>query len=225
MTIYQSLGRDVVNTFGDAYYAPLNDTLGGVAGYTFTPISKISLGTPAAPVTNYIVTSTAISDGSTTALTLAHTTLDVPRNITASAQATSSSDAILNIVGKDLYGNTITESLTLNNDTVVQTAQAFKTITSITPAGGTGKGATALIIGTGSKLGLPVKLNKRSDLMQAWLGDVLDGGGVTVVTGSVSANADDRGTIAFTTSLDGVLEAVVYMSVDPSSTLKMVGVA
>lgn len=224
MALYQSLGRLVTLMFGDAYYAPLNDNLGTVSGYPVTPISKISLGSPAAADTNYIVESVAISDGSTTALTLAHSTLDVPRNIQAVAAATSSSDAILNIVGTDLYGNTITESLTLNNDTAVQTAQAFKTVTSITPAGGAGKGATDLIIGTGNKLGLPVKLNKRSDLMQAWHGSTLDGGGLTVVVGSTSANADDRGTIEFTNALDGS-EIVVYMSVDTSSKLTMVGVA
>lgn len=99
MALYQSLGRLVTLMFGDAYYAPLNDNLGTVSGYPVTPISKISLGSPAAADTNYIVESVAISDGSTTALTLAHSTLDVPRNIQAVAAATSSSDAILNIVG------------------------------------------------------------------------------------------------------------------------------
>ena len=208
--------------FGDAYYAPLNDTFDRVAGYPITPIVQISLGTPAAADTTFIFESANIADGSTTALTLAHTTLDVPRNIQAVAQAASSSDAVLNIVGTDLYGNTITESLTLNNNTVVQTAQAFKTVTSITPAGGAGKGATALIIGTGNKLGLPVKLNKRSDLLQAWHGSTLDGGGLTVVVGSTSTNADDRGTIAFSNALGGS-EIVVWMKVDPTSTLTMVG--
>lgn len=222
MALYQSLGRLVTLMFGDAYYAPLNDTLDRVAGYPVTPVSQISLGTPAAADTNFIFESANIADGSTTALTLANTTLDVPRNIQAVAQAASSSDAVLNIVGTDLYGNTITESLTLNNDTVVQTAQAFKTVTSITPAGGSGKGATALTIGTGNKLGLPVKLNKRSDLLQAWHGSTLDGGGLTVVVGSTSANADDRGTIEFTNALDGS-EIVVWMKVDPTSTLTMVG--
>lgn len=224
MALYQSIGRLVTLMFGDAYYAPLNDDYGQTAGYPVTPISQISLGSPVAADTNYIVELVAIADGSTTALTLAHSTLDVPRNIQAVAAAASSSDAVLNIVGTDLYGNTLTESLTLNNDTVVQTAQAFKTVTSITPAGGAGKGGTDVIIGTGNKLGLPVKLNKRTDLMQAWHGSTLDGGGLTVVIGSTSANADDRGTIAFTNALDGS-EIIVWMKVDASSKLNMVGVA
>lgn len=223
MALYQSIGRAATLMFGDAYYAPLNDTMGSVAGYQINPPARISLGVPAAPVTNYIVTSTSVADGSTTALTLANTVLDVPRNIQASAQAASSSDAVLDIVGKDAYGNTITESLTLNNNTVVQTNQAFKSVTSITPQGGAGKGATALIIGTGAKLGLPVKLNSRPDLMQAWLGSTLDGGGLTVVTGSASAGADKRGTITFTTALDGATEVVVWMYVDTSTVAKMVG--
>ena len=222
MALYQSMGRLVTLMFGDAYYARLNDTFDEVAGYPVTPISKISLGSPAAADTNYIFESANIADASTTALTLAHTTLDVTRNIQAVAQAASSSDAVLNIIGTDVYGNTITESLTLNNDTVVQTAQAFKTVTSITPNGGSGKGGTAVLIGTGNKLGLPVKLNNRSDLMQAWHGSTLDGGGLTVVVGSTSAGADDRGTIEFTNALDGS-EIVIYMSVDASTTAKMVG--
>jgi hypothetical protein len=222
MALYQSLGRLVTLMFGDAYYAPLNDSLYGVAGYPVTPISKISLGSPAVASADYLVTTVNVADASTTALTLAHTTLDVPRNISAVAQAASSSDAVLNIVGTDIYGNVITESLTLNNATAVQTAQAFKTVTSITPAGGAGKGATALTVGTGNKLGLPVKLNARPDLLQAWHGSTLDGGGLTVVVGSTSANADDRGTIAFTNALDGS-EIVVYMAVDASTTAKMVG--
>jgi hypothetical protein len=217
MAIYQSLGRLVTLMFGDAYYAPLNDSLGTTAGYTVTPISKISLGTPVLGTANSIVTSTTVSG--TTAFTIAGQP-DVARNITAVGGV--GADAVLNIVGKDIYGATITESVTLNGATPVVTAQAFKTITSVTPASGSGSTVT---VGTGTKLGLPVKLNKRSDLMQAWLGTVQDGGGLTVVVGSTSAGADDRGTIAFSTALNGSLEVVVYMSVDTTSTLNMVGVA
>jgi hypothetical protein len=218
MATYQSIGRLVTLMFGDAYYAPLNDSLGTVAGYSVNPISQISLGTPAAPVVDYITVSTTVSG--TTAFTLAHTSLDVPRSVTAVGAA--GANAVLNIVGADAYGNAVTESVTLNGATAVETAQAFKTITSVTPASGSGSSVT---VGTGSKLGLPVKLNKRSDLMQGWLGAVQDGGGMTVVVGSTSAGADDRGTVKFTTALNGTLEPVVWMKVDATSRLNMVGIA
>jgi hypothetical protein len=222
MAVYQSLGRLVTLMFGDAYYPQLNDNLDRHAGYPVTQISKISLGSPAAADTNYIVESSTITDAATTALTLAHTTLAVPRSITAVGAA--GSDAILNIVGTDVYGNVLTESLTLDGVTAQETAQAFKTITSITPDGGAGLGGTEVIVGMGNKLGLPVKLTARHNLLHAFLGAVEDGGGTTVVVGSTDAGADDRGTIAFTSSLDGT-EVVVYMVVDTTSKLNMVGVA
>jgi len=218
MALYQSIGRLVTLMFGDAYYAPLNDSLGTTAGYSVNPISQISLGAPSAPSANFIVTSTTVSG--TTAFTIANATLDVPRSVKAVGGV--GADAVLNIVGADVYGNVLTESVTLNGATAVETAQAFKTITSVTPASGSGSTVT---VGTGSKLGLPVKLNKRSDLMQGWLGAVQDGGGMTVVVGSTSANADDRGTVAFTTALNGTLEPVVWMKVDATSKLNMVGIA
>lgn len=216
MALYQSLGRLVTLMFGDAYYAPLNDTFDSVAGYPVTPISKISLGTPVAASANYISTSSTISG--TTALTLAHTALDVPRNVTAVGGA--GANAVLVIVGTDAYGVAITETLTLNGVTSQVGVKAFKTITSVTPSSGSGSSVT---VGIGSKLGLPVKLNARPDLMQAWLGTAQDGGGLTVVVGSTSASADPRGTVAFTTALDGSTEAVVYIAVDSTTTLKMVG--
>jgi len=221
MALFQSLGRLVTLMFGDAYYAPINDNKDGVAGYPVNLISKISLGSPVVADVNYIAESQAIVDAAVTALTLAHTTLDVPRNITATGA--SGADAILNVIGTDVYGNVITETITLNGTATIQGAKAFKTITSITPAGGTGLGATDVTVGTGSKLGLPVKLNARPDLLQAWFGAVLDGGGLTVVIGSTSADADKRGTIAFTSALDGS-EVIVWMAVDASTNAKMVGV-
>jgi hypothetical protein len=220
--LYQSLGRLVTLMFGDAYYPQVNDAHDGVAGYPVTPISKISLGSPAVANVNYIAASQAIVDAATTALTLtATTTLAVPRNITATGA--TGADAILNIVGTDVYGKALTETLTLNGTATIQGVKAFKTVTSITPNGGVGLGATDVTVGTGSKLGLPVKLNARPDLMQAWFGLVLDGGGLTVVIGSTSASADPRGTIAFTSALDGS-EVIVWMAVDASTNAKMVGV-
>jgi hypothetical protein len=219
--LHQSLGRLVTLMFGDAYYAPVNDAHDGVAGYPVTPISKISLGSPVVADVNYIAESQIIADGAVAALTLVNTTLDVPRNITATGAL--GDDAILNVVGTDVYGNAITETITLNGTATIQGVKAFKTVTSVTPAGGAGLGAAAVTVGTGSKLGLPVKLNARPDLLQAWFGDVLDGGGSTVVIGSTSAGADKRGTIAFTSALDGS-EVIVWMAVDASTNAKMVGV-
>jgi len=221
MALFQSLGRLVTLMFGDAYYAPINDNKDGVAGYPVNLISKISLGSPVVADVNYIAESQAIVDAAVTALTLAHTTLDVPRNITATGA--TGADAVLNVIGTDVYGNVITETITLNGTATIQGVKAFKTITSITPAGGSDLGATDLTVGTGSKLGLPVKLNARPDLLQAWLGLVLDGGGLTVVVGSTSADADKRGTIAFTSALDGS-EVIVWMAVDASTNANMVGV-
>jgi len=221
MALFQSIGRLVTLMFGDAYYAPVNDSKDGVAGYPVNLISKISLGSPAVASANFIATTQAIVDAAVTPLTLANTTLAVPRNITATGA--SGADAILDIVGTDVYGNVITETITLIGTATIQGVKAFKTVTSITPEGGSGLGATAVTIGMGSKLGLPVKLNARPDLMQAWFGAVLDGGGLTVVIGSTSADADKRGTIAFTSALDGS-EVIVWMAVDASTNAKMVGV-
>lgn len=203
--------------FGDAFYPPLNGGFDNHAGYPVTPVSKITLGSPAAVNAAFISASSTISG--TTPLILAATTLDVPRSVTAVGAA--GANAVLVIVGTDVYGNAITETLTLNGTTSQETAQAFKTITSVTPSSGSG---TSVTVGSGGKLGLPAKLNKRPDLLQAWLGNTLDGGGLTVVLGSVSAGEDDRGTVKFVTALSGV-EVVVWMAVDASTNLSMVGVA
>lgn len=137
------------------------------------------VGSPAAAADNYVVTQTDMKVG---AYTLAHTTLDAARNVTVTHTATSTVDTLgtVAVVGTDIYGNEITETITPSNGTTVQGVKAFKTITSVTGAGWeVADGADKIKVGTGEKLGLPVCLS-RDTVLNAYLNGVREGTRPTV---------------------------------------------
>lgn len=119
----------------------------------------ISLGTPIAADTNYIVESANMKVGT---YTIAHQP-DVCRrlSVTHSTVATGTDTlGTLTFVGTDYDGYTISESVTPLADSAAYTTKAYKTITSITGAGWVIAGGNdTIIIGVDARLGLPYDIS------------------------------------------------------------------
>lgn len=81
---------------------------------------------------------------------------DVPRNIIATWNATTSGS--LRINGTDIAGVAISENLTVSSGTTAASTRAFKTITGIDADLTTGQTAKTVKIGTGDLLGLNTRL-------------------------------------------------------------------
>lgn len=110
---------------------------------------------PAANDDDYVVVSADMKVGTHT---VAQATLGVARNLVVKSTATDGADTqgTVAIVGTDINGDAITETITPVTGSTVQGTEAFKTITSVTQAGWvTNGGADKITVGFGDKLGLP----------------------------------------------------------------------
>ena len=147
------------------------------------------------------------------------------RNLVSVATHSSAVVAMTVLIsGFDIYGNAMTEqhSITATGTSKTATgAKAFAYVRSIAITAAADASANTLNIGTGSKLGLPFKLEKLGHLLAASIGGVTESIGVAsnatavaaVTTTASATTGDTRGTIAFTTSLDGSKEAFVWYHV------------
>lgn len=124
----------------------------GVTPLHYRPF-LIDLGSPLALSSTGIAASQSVSANGS--FTLALTTLDVPRNVTASWTGT----AILTITGKDALGNTVVE--TTASGTSHTGKKAFKQITSIT----SNASITSATVGYGDVLGLPIAINTKEHVL------------------------------------------------------------
>ena len=195
---------------------PLNTNVARTAQTDAPPITttllhpvRYALGSPVAPDDDFFVAAaTAMKVG---AYTLLNTTLAVARNITVTHTATSTVDTLgtIDIVGTDIAGNALTESITPLNGTVASGAKAFKTITSITGAGWVvNTGADVIKVGFGDKLGLPDKL-PYDTVTQAYFGGVRESTRATV---AVSATVLGSNTIDLNSASDGSAIVVDYLA-------------
>jgi len=123
-------------------------------------ILEFALGSPVVDDVDRIVTSTDMKVG---AYAIAAQP-DVPRNITVTQTAgdTEDTNGTIVIVGTDIAGNAITETLTPNAGETVAGAKAFKTVTSVTGVGwvidAAEKTKDTITVGVGSLIGLPYLL-------------------------------------------------------------------
>jgi hypothetical protein len=114
-----------------------------------------------------------ISGGGAIVCTLVRTTLDYPRNLlyTLSDAASDTLEAVFVTVGKDQFGNTVTETVTVDYDVSATQAgtQIFSTITSVTctptneAASDTASVGVAIAADVAS-FGLPTDLNVVADV-------------------------------------------------------------
>lgn len=168
----------------------------------------ISLGAPDALITNGVMAAQSRTNAG--ALTVNGTlasnsivTLDVPRNVIADSGGADT--AVLTVTGKDEYGQTMSEALTLNGTTAVPGKKAFKQVTAITCSAAVANGA---FIGTGDVLGLPVFLPKGGHILgQLENGTAATAGtvvaGIATGGGSTTTTGDVRGTYDPNSACDG----------------------
>jgi len=186
------------------------------------PLQLLELGAPAALVTNGICASqnrtgagALLVNGSLASGGVA--TLDVPRNVIADSGGADT--AVITVTGKDEYGRTVTENITLNGTTAVPGKKAFKTITSVSSDATITNG---FFLGTGDVLGLPIAL-PAATFIQAELAD-----GAAAVAGTVAAalapntvstatTADVRGTYDPNSACDGAISFALLVALpDPN---------
>lgn len=131
------------------------------------------------------------------------------RNVTVTVAATTAGHvkaAAIVVTGKNLNGDTITESFTPTVDTpaTLVGAKAFKTITSVAVPAQDGDSVT-VDVGFGQLIGLPYKLTKKRVLLT-----LNDGVVDTAPALTISASALESNTVDFNGSLDG---SVMDMSI------------
>jgi hypothetical protein len=177
-------------------------TLG--SGVMYTP------GSPVLGDDDWFVVSVDMKVG---AYTLAHTAPDCgARNVTVTQTKTDTEDTngTIVIVGTDLAGNVITETLTPNHGDTVAGAKAFATITSITGVGWAVDGAEGtkdkVKVGFGAVLGLPDKLTDTAQFMAASFGNAAE----ALAGKTVSATALESNTFTMTSALNGSPVKVYY---------------
>lgn len=116
------------------------------------------------------------------------------------------------IVGTDLYGVTMTQTLTGANAGTATTTKAFKSIVSVTPSGNT---ASTVTVGTTDVYGLPMRSDEYGDILVNW-----NNAWITANTGYVAAvttspatglTGDVRGTYLLqTTASNGALVLTIW---------------
>lgn len=192
-------GQKLVNTANGIEFVNRGTALApdwrtsGVTSYTISPAVGATTAVHAAHT----------DTGEQVVLTTGITNPDYPRNITATAGGTATDVKAISVIvaGTDIDGNAITETLpafTVNTTGTVTGSKAFKTVTSITIPAHDGTGATTAI-GTGAKLGLPIKMH-RNGVIRAHFGGVVEG---TAPTVAFSATALESNTATLNSTLDG----------------------
>jgi hypothetical protein len=168
--------------------------------------------TPGSPVLDDVDWYVASVDMKVGAYTLAHTAPDCgARNVTVTQTATDAEDTngTIVIVGTDLAGNAITETLTPNDGATVAGAKCFATITSITGVDWvTAGGKDKVTLGFGDLIGLPDKLTDTAQVLCASLNNVKQ---ATAPAVAVSATALESNTVNLDSALDGTPVKIYYL--------------
>lgn len=205
---------------GEAYFRNASTE----RGVPINPLTKVEFGAPATADADGVAASQAVVVA-TTPLAVINgalasggvATFDVPRNVVAAWTGT----AVLTVTGTDQYGNTLVESSA--SGTSLAGKKAFKTVTSASFSAN----VTAATIGSGDVLGLPYRLTDLSDIVSIRVGGVAEA--ATVVIGdsntATATTGDVRGTIDFTTAMNGSVLPALWASFDPSSKTSLYGVS
>jgi hypothetical protein len=132
--------------------------------------------------------------------------------ITVTADTGNDTMGTLNIVGTDIAGAALTETIAPVAAGSVETLNAFKTVTSITGAGwviGGGAGTEdAIKIGTSESLGLPDKLSDTAQVLCASLAGVKEATAPAVV---VHATTLAKNTVNLNSALGGTAVKIYYV--------------
>lgn len=172
-------------------------------------VVRFSAGSPAAADDDRIVTSTNMKVG---AYTIANGSPSGggARNVTVTHTAVDAADTLgtIVVVGTDLAGAALTETITPSSGGVASGTKAFKTVTSVTGAGWVIAGGNDTIkVGFGDLIGLPDKLPANT-VLAAYLNGVREATAPTVTT-STSVLASN--TADLNSSLNGNPVYIVYI--------------
>lgn len=208
-----------------------------VAGTALTLVAATGAGITVAqtvfnPATGQFVTPVLAIDGvpgvitygSNTNFNLYDPTKAISRNLRFTSVGNDSA-ASVTIVGYDVYGYRMTETVTLSNATVASGKKSFKFIQSITPAG-TLSGSN-LSVGTGDVYGFPMRSDNFFYARIAW-----NNAGITATTGYLVADTtspatattgDVRGTYAVQSASDGTKKLQVFLDIPVANLGTVVG--
>lgn len=156
--------------------------------------------------------------GTNASLAMYDPTKAIARNLRFTSVGNDSA-ATATIVGYDIYGFRMTETVTLSNATVASGKKAFKFIQSITPAG-TLSGSN-LSVGTGDVFGYPLRTDNFFYGRVAW-----NNAFITATTGYLAAvttnpatatTGDVRGTYGVQSASDGTKRLQIFMEIPPAN--------
>lgn len=182
-----------------------------IASVTVNLLSVVEYapGAMAASDDDWFVASTNMKVG---AYTLAHSApARGARNIIVTQTAVGAEDTngTIVVVGTNLAGEAITETITPNDGAVVAGTKAFKTVTSITGAGWViGEGNDTIKVGFGDVIGLPDKLIDTAQVIAVSKNRTKE---ATAPTVTVSTSDLESNTVDFSSAMDGDAIAVYYI--------------
>lgn len=161
-------------------------------------VLSLALGLAALGVNSAVLADTAMAEEDVTVVTVFAAQPDVARNVTVKGNDANVTGDVL-IEGTNAGGEPISETIALNGANVVAGNKAFKTVTRVTLPAWAVANTERVRIGTGAKLGLPVKLSRNSVIF-AFLGGAREGAAPTV---AVSAAALESNTLTLNSALNG----------------------
>lgn len=161
-------------------------------------VSSHPLGSPALGDNDAVLEDTALDASEDTVVTVFDGQPDVPRVLTAKGNDANVSGDVV-IVGTNLGGEAITDTITLNGATAVAGTKAFAAVTQATLPPYDTADTERVRIGTGAALGLPVELS-RDSILAAFLDGVRE---ATRPTVTFSATALELNTVTLNSALDG----------------------
>lgn len=155
-----------------------------------------------------------VSFGTNASPSLYDPTKALSRNLRFTSVGNDSSGTVT-IVGYDIYGLRMTETVTLSNATVASGKKSFKFVQSITP-GGTLSGSN-LSVGTGDVYGFPLRIDDFVYSEIYWNGALITAntGFLAAVTTSpaTATTGDVRGTYAVQSASDGTKKLQVFTDI------------
>lgn len=177
-----------------------NDGQTRLRSVTPIPVRYLDLGSPVASSTTALRAAAAVAGAGALALLL--TSLDVPRNIVITS-AGNDSGITFTVIGKDAYGNAMSETITGANAGAAAGKKAFKSDIAISASGAA---AGNVSIGYGNVLGLPVFLPNAVHILKEMQDGAAATTGTTVAgdqTYPSATTGDVRGTYVPNSAPDG----------------------
>lgn len=187
------------------------------------PGSKQGFPAPALAVANNICTSQTILTATTAILngTLAGgspvvATPDVPRSLQMVSSNAGDTTQIATVRGYDTVGRLTNENIAMNGTTIVLSLRAYSRILSITFSAAL---AGNLTVGTGAKLGIPVRI-RVGDVLLLKANDAVPEAGTIVAgitTTPTAITGDPMGTLVTTTAMNGAVSFTALINVEDST--------